>query len=92
MNSNTRQMSVAAYIKQRKERNAENQHSAGTMRQFLINSDALHLTLPAPDLESSITFTIDETVSLQVDRGNTSKDGPEFDSTLRNTVFNRVII
>ena len=87
MSSNKRQkMSGAAYRKQRKERNTENQHSTGTMRQFLIHSDALPLTLPAPDLESSITFTIDQTVSLQVDRRNTPEDGSEFDSESNPTI------
>ena len=45
------------------------------MHQFLIHSDALPLTLPAPDLEPCITFAINETESLQVDMGNTTEDG-----------------
>ena len=43
------------------------------MHQFLIHSDALPLTLPAPDLEPCITFAINETESLQVDTRNTTE-------------------
>ena len=90
MSSNKRQkLSGAAYRKQREERSAEYQRSAGTMHQFLIHSDALPLTLPAPDLEPSITFAIDETESFQVDRMNTTEDGSstsDFDLELNLTI------
>ena len=90
MSNNKRQkLSGAAYKKQREERNAENQRSAGTMHQFLIHSDALPLTLPAPDLEPCITFAINETESLQVDTRNTTEDGgsqSDFDSESNPTI------
>ena len=59
------------------------------MHQFLIHSDALPLTLPAPDLEPCITFAINETESLQVDMGNTTEDGgseSDFDSESNPTI------
>ena len=90
MSSNKRQkLRGAAYRKQREERSAEYQRSAGTMHQFLIHSDALPLTLPDHDLEPSITFEIDETESFQVDRMNTTEDGSstsDFDLELNLTI------
>ena len=83
MSSNIRQKLIGAARKNKEKRIAENQHSAGTIHQFVIHSDNLSLTLPAPDLEPCITFAINETESLQVDMGNTTEDGgseSDFDS------------